>query len=41
MQVMQYKKEIKVPTITRTPTDFEGAQFSFKELLFEVAELEV
>ena len=41
MQVKHYKQTTTIPTITKTPGDFEGAQFIIKDLIFETAELEV
>ena len=40
-QLKQYKQATTIPTITKTPGDFEGAQFNIKDLIFETAELEV
>ena len=40
VQVKQYKQATTIPTITKTPGDFEGAQFNIKDLIFETAELE-
>ena len=39
-KMKDYKGKMITPTIKRTPS-IAGAQFSFKELLFEAAELEV
>jgi len=39
-KVKDCKDKVSISTITRTP-GVVGAQFSFKELLFEVAELKV
>jgi len=39
--VIATRNEIVVPSITRTPGANCGAQFSFKELLLEKAEIEV
>lgn len=41
LQVKEFKEGITVPEIKKTPGSFEGAEFSLKEILFEMAELEV
>jgi len=41
MQVKKYKEDMRVPEIRKSPGCFEGAEFSFKEILFEIVELEV
>ena len=36
----KFKTGIAVPQIKRSPGSFEGAEFSFKEILLEMVELE-
>ena len=39
--MIEAKKNIVVPNITKTPGSNSGAQFNFMELLLEKAEIEV
>jgi len=39
--VREVKQGINIPAIAKMPGSFEGASFSFKEILQEMAELEV
>jgi len=40
-QVKEYKKGISVPSISKTPGDFDGAEYNFAALLTEKAQKDV
>ena len=40
-QVKEYRKELDLPKIVKTPGTFDGAQYSFLDLLKEKVEKEV
>ena len=41
IQVKECKNDVNVPSITKTPGSFHGAQYKLTELLMEHAEIEV